>query len=497
VQNVPPLLNQSFLDPTFNRKIWRITDTTTGTGSSAGTGTSWSPTWGAGFYPGVWNTTETLMLLVSHTGYMQMFTVNVSNPKAPSVTPTRCSYSANPTTCVGGKVVANGGTTAGQMFSGVSPYITYAWSQNPTDGNGALVKIDWKNTISSGGTTAPTRTVLFNPYSPGKCLGGQTYPGFSQPAYVDPADGYFWGLGLASGSGSLDILYKSGASDCKLLNTSVSPWTLSGDTTLGPNGSVSTLDENSNPTTNAPVCSVHGYWYEPSTNTLFVDTNQGCGGSPANNYFLNLTTLKMTQCIGHCGGHWFGFFNTGTTEGLVGSPDCAFGNQLSYWFVPISPSSPKQQWAVMPSTGSPTCANLDEHPNGAWNLSAFPFLGAIGLYNSSSPAPPVSSITVTLPYDGEMLVERCNDGGGSGCTFYRFVHGYTAPASYNSAQGQYPWGVLTSFSPDHKWIVWSSNWLGNLGDQTASPRTTPCTLAAPSHCRYDTFMVYLAGGPGT
>jgi len=493
VQNVPPLLNQSFLDPTFNRKIWRITDTTTAA-SGVGTGASFSPTWGSGFYPGVWNTTETLMLLNSGSGFTQMFAVNVANPNAPSVTPTACSYLDSPTTCFSGKVVVNGGTTAGQMFSGVSANVTYGWSQNAIDGNGALVKLDWTNTISSGGSIAPTRAVLFSPYAVGKCLGSQSYPGFSEPLYVDPADGYFWGQGLASGSGSLDILYKSGASDCKLLNTSVSPWTLSGDTTIGPNGSVTTEDENGNVIANAPACLVHGYFYDPITNSLFVDGSFSCGS--VNNFFLDLTTLVLKQCSGHCGGHFFGIVNTGTQTGFMGGPDCYTGQQLSYWFMPFNLVTAKQEWAVMPSTGSTTCGNLDEHPNGQWT-SGFPYLAAFGLYNSGGPAPPVTSLNALLPYEGEMMVLRCTDGSGTTCTFYRFVHNYTAAGGYDSSAGQYPWGVMTSFSPDHKWIIWSSNWLGNLGDQTASPPTTPCTSAAPSHCRYDTFMVYLAGGPGT
>jgi hypothetical protein len=123
----------------------------------------------------------------------------------------------------------------------------------------------------------------------------------------------------------------------------------------------------------------------------------------------------------------------------------------------------------------------------------------LGFFNVNGAlyAPPKSSMNVTMPYEGEMIVYRADDLSKNTMTLYRFAHNYTAAGNYNSQAGQYGWGVMTAFSPDHKWVVWSSNWLGNLGDFTKTPPTTPCTSAAPQHCRHDTFMIYLAGGTGT
>lgn len=478
----PPLLNQSFTDPEFNRKIWRITDTTTGAGQP------FSPPW----HPpssGVWNSNQTLMILGTRTGGDILFNVNVSNPSAPNVTPQLCSWTHTDDpydTCVNGKVYPSA-STAGSAFGNTNPDYSYGWSQN-VNNQGQLVRLNWTNTPVPGGTATvpPTRTLLYDPFAAGHCLHPYSYNG-AGPLMMDASDTYFYGSGDSLGR---QFVYKKG-SGCIVINNQTTPWKVS-DTWDGSEVNVTTQHTDGTAAPDIAACGIHGLEYDAISNTVQLSTN-GCAGQ-SHYWNIDLTNHIARDCGLQCGGHDWGPVNQGGGGTNILSIDLS-NDRYTFYAIPYTSPNTHTQWGQWQTfLDVPTEGYIDYHPNGVWSVG-LPWVGVVGFFSWNPVfAPPLNSMTVTNQYEGEIdtLVYT-----GSSFTTYRFVHNYTAAGNYNSGSGQYPWGVLTAFSPDRCWVAFSSNWMGHLGDFTASPPTTACTAGSPQNCRYDTFLTYLCGSSGT
>ena len=482
----PPALGSSITDTTFNRKIWRITDGSTADGRSVG------PIWHAQD-AGMWNkpqpygTTPNLLMLDSGGGSQVMFNANLSNPNAPSVAPIKCSYSDKIYgTCNAGKVITNS-ATGFQAFANTAPYVTYAW-----DSSGALVKFDWSTTISSGGKTGPSATVLFRPDAAGNCMHGRNLGGGRGAMILDSTDTFFQGGGDVTGKRPFIVKYPTGGvgAGCIVIDSNAVPWQITGASVMGYSGPIAFKNYDGTTISNTAIqaIGIHGFLYDPVSNSVSLGVTADTFSPQRGAWVLNMATgtalAYATPAFGETfgNGHNWGIINTGPQQGTL-QEEYISNNQVSFHFVPFPAGSAKAAlWGVWPP--NTVFAGFDNHPSGVWT-TVTPWVGLTGLFDTQgAKAPPLSALTPAAPYDGEILVLKWDR---KNLTTYRFVHNYTAAGNYNSSSGQYGWGVLTAFSPDRCWAAWSSNWGGKLGSEPGAR----CDSKSPQACRYDTFLVYL------
>jgi len=160
----------------------------------------------------------------------------------------------------------------------------------------------------------------------------------------------------------------------------------------------------------------------------------------------------------HCGGHW--------TEGyshFVNNFDN--GKQVSR---PFSDSTTIAELSNVVPAGIQ--APLDEHAS--WNnadpADSLPFFLTYWSTISPFPAPWYNEITGVAP-----------DGSGK---VWRFAHSFiTAKSQYFSTQ----YGI-GSVSQEGRFFIFSSDWMGTLGSQSAA---STCTVGRD--CRGDVFVVEL------
>ena len=491
--NNPPALNTAFTDPVFNRKIWRVTDTTT---DQSGNQASYSPSWGQA--DGNFNANQTLLLVPNGSGSTQMVQLNPSNPAAPIIGQVHCSGGSWPGgMCTAGLIKASE-SLANVIFTNLSPSISYGWGAYSPNMN-RLFKRDWTATVASingtppTATTPPTDTMVFDPFATGHCMDGLT-ASQSNNLHMGANDDYFWGVGDSTGRG---FIYKLGA-DCKRINNNVSPWTISGDTSWGSatNGALKTLDVSGNDvsgTNPISACHFHGVQFDPTSMVanLSLDTST-CPSETRHFWLLNLQAMTIQECPS-CGTHDPGPIHTPAGSGYLGMcfglSDCPAPFVWNFKFYPYSAPASTAFWGSNITPDPSTAGGMDWHPGGSWN-TGWPYIAAYGFFQAgaSYAQAPRTSLAVNSPYEGEQVIFTWD---GSTRKLYRMVHNYIAGNGYNSNGLSYSWGAMTQLSPDKCWMAFSSNWLGQLGTWKGVSGGNSCDASHPQYCRSDVFLTYL------
>lgn len=476
----PPALNSSYLDPVFNRKIWRWTDgTTTDSSQQRSQGVSWN----VGNFSGAWNALSNAFITSDDQGYSTVLKVNTSNPNAPTATVWSCT-DATSGLCNGGQIKI----AYSPLFANTSNYLIFYMSNDQK-----LSKADFTNNYSSPSTAPTVTSPWFNPFASGKCAAGITPSNGGGRALTTSDDAYFWGFSTATGNKI--IIWHAGDANCTLLDMAGAggTWAVSGvGQQGGGTGTITFIDENGNAASNPGTgCTLHSQWYDQVTNTIVAQIQgRDCSNYPnIDSFHVNLTTLKGWACTkGYCGsGHGLGLSLSVAGQGYETNFGVMSDNTLKLWAVPLTLPDTAQSWGQNPpdTTGNNYLAN---HSASLWTTT-FPILGA--LYNQDSQentSPPQTTLptSFSIPYAEEIDLWVIPDTTGLNTKSYRFVHTYEADHDYNSG-GAYNSAVGPALSPDKCWVAFPSNWYGNLG--TTGSRGTACTVSG--NCAYDVFAVCL------
>src|ERR1700739_569020 len=278
----PPALNSSYLDPVFNRKIWRWTDgTTTDSNGQRSQGVSWN----VGDFSNVWNAGSNAFITGDDQGYSTVLKINTSNPDAP--TALRWSCTAVSPLCSSGQIKI----AYSPIFSNSNNYLIYYMNNNSK-----LSKADFTANYSSPSTAPTVTSPLFDPFAAGKCAAAFTAGNGNARPFISSDDAYIWGFGAATSDKI--IIWHVGDANCTLLDMQAAggTWAVSGvGQQGGGTGTITFTDESGNPASNPGTgCTLHSQWYDQVTNTIVAQIqSRDCSNYPnVDSFHINLSTLK-------------------------------------------------------------------------------------------------------------------------------------------------------------------------------------------------------------
>jgi hypothetical protein len=481
VRNVPPPLNSSFTDPAFNNRLWRLSDATTDpTGPQASVGVAWA----TGVFAGVWNQNQTALALTASDGYTLLMKIDLSNPSAPVVNKWPCSW-PSPMPFVD--------CNAGQVVLGQYP----AWSNTQNyvmswyGPDNRIYSLDFAASYLDP-ATPPTATLLADPFAPGECMSGDTR-GFPEGVNLSSDDRYATGVTRMGGDEFAIVkLDAAPGQKCKKVDMSTAQWTLSGATAWGcgsppcATGPFSFVDNGGGSIASPGANTVHGGRYDQYDDTFELSSSIG-------DFRIYVDTLQVADArsifsqMGYSGPeHGVGLFDEGSARYEI-NMGYVSNSQLCAWSQSLRVPMTNTSWGCFP----PAPVNLDGHGSGVW-CTGFPNISAWYSYgdNDPTPGPPITSYDVAQAYQDEIVIWKFADSSGTSDVKYRFVHTYSPAGGYDSGgSNAYQADVGPALSPDRCWVVFPSNWLGNLG--TDRDRATPCS--STTRCAYDTFLVHLCG----
>jgi hypothetical protein len=483
----PPTLNNSFLDPVFNRPIWRWTDGSISVEGQRSQGVDWH----SGNFANTWNQLSNAFMTGNDQAWSTVLKVNTSNPNAPNVAPWSCT-DVTTGLCSGGKIHI----PYFPLFANTSNYLVYYMSSDQK-----LKKADFTANYSSPSTAPTVTSPWFDPFASGKCAnaaGLNPSNGGGQPITTSD-DAYFWGFGATTG-GEM-IIWHAGDANCTLLDLQGAggTWTVSGvGQQGGGTGTITFIDESGNPAANPGTgCTLHGQWYDQITNTVVAQIqSRDCSNYPSIDSFrVSLTTLKGWACadaVHYCGsGHGAGMSLSVAGQGYETSYGTFSANTLKLWAFPLTLPDTVQAWGANPPdiTGH---NYIVSHSASIWTTS-FPLIVANYFQDSNeNTSPPQSTLPTTFSiYSAEEIgLWVIPDTTGNNTKYYRFAHTYEADQDYNGG-GAYKSAVGPALSPDKCWVAFPSNWYGNLG--STGNRSMACTVSG--NCAYDVFAVHLCNAP--
>lgn len=485
-----PLLNVSYTDPAFNRKIWRWTDGTIAPSPCAQH--SMGLRWDAGDFSGAWNQLSNALIVTADCGYSTVLKVNTSNPNAPSVGLWSCTDSTTGL-CHSGQIQLYNNAA----FANTSNYLVFYDSND-----GKLSKADFTANYSNPAAAPVVTSPWFDPYATGNCAAGITRPNGGVQPIVTSDDQYFTGF-TAKANNNQIVVWHAGDANCTLLDFSTANWVVSG---VGQQGggtfTFSWVGENNAPTTSPGTgCVLHGAWYDQVTNSIVITLQQSsCSGLDSQDHgvIANLTTHVAFVGSLHqfAGGHGLGQVLTIGTASYICNGDFPSTGAGSHEYCnSYALPSTANSWFDFPSGVDYSHWPGDYHTGGLWT-GAFPTYHIGSATGNPSASPPASTLAAINYPDNEELDLFVIAAAASPSTakLYRYVHLYDAVANYNST-GAYSSLVGPQIAPNKCWAVFPSNWYGNLG--TTGARSTACTSGTTGSCAYDVFAVYLCGGPGT
>ena len=414
-------------DPDFNNRIVRVTDWNTDPSLPASKRSFVSAASGSA-EENLWNVDSSLFILQSLGGWAYPFSFDPSTMRA-----ARLYTSSYPSTA--GLKLHDGGT-----WSRVDPNVLYSYAGT------SIIKYDF-----SDRTNPPAAQSVFDFTSGAHCLPAGFNVTWSARGGVSVGDTSF-ALAYSNtgnqGTGIYAVVYRVG-SGCTVLNTQTGRVT--GD--WGASGTIPIPDRW---TIHNVKLSKDGEWMILVASSC---NSTSCSRGP---YFWQVGTTNVTYCAegGQCSGHW-----TLGYRHWVNDTNSPMGNQVMRLM--------SQPAAVTTLTGLLPLgirAPLDQHQS--WNNAdpgdSVPFLSTT--WSSSKPFP--------APWYNEIIGIASNGSG----KVWRFAH------SYISAQSQLfatKYGI-GSVSQDGRFFLFSSDWMGKLGSQSA---TVACTVG--KDCRGDAFIVEL------
>jgi hypothetical protein len=414
-------------DPVFNNRIVRITDWNTDPSQRQSNRSFVSAASGSA-EENLWNVDSSLFIVQALGSSAYPFSFDPATMRA-----ARLYVSSYPTTA--GLKLPDGGT-----WSRVDPNVLYSYTGT------SIIKYDF-----SDRTNPPAAQSVFDFTSGAHCLPAGFTVTWSARAGVSVGDTSFalaYSNSGNQGTGVYAVVYRAG-SGCTVLNTQTGRVT-------GDWGSSGTIPIPDRWTIHNVKLSKDGNWLVIMPTTCNSIT---CGKGP---YFWQVGTTNVTYCGegGQCGGHW-----TVGYRHWVNDTNSPMGNQVMRLM--------SQPAAVATLTGLLPLgirAPLDQHQS--WNNAdpgdSVPFLSTT--WSSTTPFP--------APWYNEIIGVSSNGSG----KVWRFAHSYISTQSqlFSTKYG------IGSVSQDGRFFLFSSDWMGKLGSQSA---TASCTLG--KDCRGDAFVVEL------
>ena len=424
-------INRVVLDPDFNNRIVRVTDSTTAGGATMVTATSGSDD------SNTWNHDSTMFLVQDITASAYLFAFNPSTMQA---------------TKLGQMPYLAGGS--GWSWSFVNPGILYRV-------NGTTI-LSYDLTGFTGGTV-PNPTTIYDFNNP-QCLGADrnwlanpVVTWRSQFAISMDDQSFASGYSNAGGQGTgvFTTVYVRGKG-CRLLDSKsgivYGQW--------GTNGPISIPDRW---TTHANVLGKSGTWDIVGYTTCLSAT---CGGHP---YFWDVATTTVNSPSGCLSGHW----TEGNTHWMNNSGCKHIGENTIRQF-----SAPSSVSSISQVVGFPHHMVLPFDQHFSWNNvdpnDTYPIISG-SWTNITSPLPDAwyNEILATFP---------ASVGGIPAGTVKRFAHSFISGTNqrFNTHY------AIGSVSQDGRFFMFASDWMGTLGSESGG---VTCTIG--TDCRGDVFIVEL------
>ena len=421
--------NTIVTDPDFGNRIVRITDWNTDPGAPAENRSYISAASGSAD-ENLWNVDSTMFILqtLGDAGYP--YTFDSSTLQA-----ARMYVSSYPSK--GGLKLSDG------VWSRVDPNVLYTADRTST----AINKYDF-----SDRTNPPSPQVVYDFTSSRNCLPSGFTVTWKSKGGVSAGDAVF-GMAYsntgAQGTGVYAVAYKAG-SGCTTVNTRTGQvW---GD--WGAKGTINIADR----------WLIHNVKLSKDGNWLIIAT-AGCLMSHCSQgpYFWQIGTTNVSSCGDgktsgqRCGGHW--------TEGYS-----HWVNNYDAGKLVSRPLSEPTAFGELTTVPSGIADPLDQHAS--WNnvdpADSLPFFLTFWSLTSPFPGPWYNEITGVAP-----------DGTGK---VWRFAHNFITGRSqiFSTQYG------IGSVSQDGRFFIFSSDWMGTLGSQSAA---STCTIG--TDCRGDVFVVEL------
>jgi len=423
--------NTIVTDPDFGNRIVRITDWNTDPGAQPQNRSFVSAASGSAD-ENLWNVDSTMFIVQALGDAAYPFTFDPSTLQA-----TRMYVSSNPSR--GGlKLSASG------MWSRVDPNVMYSPGSTGT----SITKYDF-----SDRTNPPSPQEVYDFTSSPNCLPRGFTQTWKSKAGVS-ADDTVFGMGYSNtgnqGTGVYAVAYKAG-SGCTVLNTKTGQvW--------GDWGAAGTINIPDRWTIHNVKLSKDGNWLIVAKADCLISS---CSNGP---YFWQIGTTNVSSCGDgqsggqHCSGHW--------TEGYSHWINNYDGGKYV-----IRPLSDPTALNVLNATVPAGVINpLDQHAS--WNnvdpADSLPFFLTYWSPITPFPGPWYDEITAVAP----------NNSG----KVWRFAHSFITGHSqiFNTMYG------IGSVSQDGRFFIFSSDWMGTLGSQSAAPN---CTVG--TDCRGDVFVLEL------
>ena len=423
--------NTIVTDPDFGNRIVRITDWNTDPGAQPQNRSYISAASGSAD-ENLWNVDSSMFILqtLGDAGYTYTFDTNAMQAARMYVS----SYPSH-----GGFKLSGGG-----VWSRVDPNVMYA----PVSTGTSINKYDFTDR-----TNPPSPQPIYDFTSSPNCLPSGFTATWMSKGGVSVGDAVF-GMAYSNtgdqGTAVYAVAYKVG-SGCTVLNTQTGQvW---GD--WGASGTINIPDR----------WKIHNVKLSKDGNWLVVAT-AGCLISSCSHgpYFWQIGTTNVTSCGDgqsggqKCGGHW--------TEGYT-----HFVNNFDGGKYVIRPFSvPTALLDISTTIPAGIRDPLDQHAS--WNnadpADSLPFFLTYWSLTTPFPGPWYNEITGEAP-----------DGSGK---VWRFAHNFITGRSqiFTTEYG------IGSVSQDGRFFIFSSDWMGTLGSQSAAPT---CTVG--TDCRGDVFVVEL------